>query len=306
MSEKPKNVSPEKRPSTSTSTTRAYASNEAPGAAMRVPTADEMSLNQRRHQTLARPTTLQNGGENIFPLESTALLASGGFLALLGLKNWRSFVGLGIAGLGGGLLYSGLKNNGVFEDDFKRRALNSGLGEAQQRTASVVVERPVDTVFEAWSECSNLALCMTMLEEVERIDDAHWYFKTRLPKTQFFVEWTAEVVEMVDNEAIAWRTMPGSDINHEGVVEFHALPDGLSTEVRCKVVFLPPGGKLGQTLAESMSKMGNRMLRKEMERFKYFMEPHPAPLITDDSAERPTSMLPTPAPDLHTRPDLRP
>jgi|GEM_PF-1923020 len=304
MNEKNSSASPNPRTS-ARSATRVYASNEAPGAALRVPPEDAMSPDQRRYQTLERPTQLP-GGEGLLPLNSRGLLAGGGFLALLGLKHWRSFIGLGIAGVGGGLLYSGLKNNGIFEDDFKRRALNTQLGKPQQRSASVVVERPVDTVFEAWSEFSNLALCMAVLDEVERIDDKHWYFKASPPRTKFFIEWRAEVVEMIDNEAIAWRTMPGSDINHEGLVEFHALPDGLSTEVRCKIVFLPPAGKLGQSLAKSMSKVGNRMLRKEMERFKYFMEPHPAPLITDDSTERPTSVLPTPAPDLHTRPDLRP
>src|SRR5690554_2045421 len=258
MNEKNSSASPNPRTS-ARSATRVYASNEAPGAALRVPPEDAMSPDQRRYQTLERPTQLP-GGEGLLPLNSRGLLAGGGFLALLGLKHWRSFIGLGIAGVGGGLLYSGLKNNGVFEEDFKRRALNSGLGEAHQRTASVVVERPVDTVFEAWSECSNLALCMTTLDDVERLDETHWYFKASVPKTQFFVEWTAEVVEMNDNEAIAWRTMPGSDINHEGVVEFHALPDGLSTEVQCKIVFLPPGGKMGQRLAKLMGLMGNRML----------------------------------------------
>lgn len=304
MSEKKNRPSPNPR-SSAASATRVYASHEAPGAALRVPPADTTDSDQRRYQILERPAPLRSG-EGLLPLNSRGLLVGGGFLALLGLKHWRSFIGLGIAGVGGGLIYRGLENNGVFDADFKRRALNTRLGEAQQRSASVVVERPVDTVFEAWSELSNLALCMQGLDTVERIDEQRWHFKASLRNTRLGVEWRAEVVDMIDNEAIAWRTLPGSDINHEGVVEFHALPDGLSTEVRCKIVFLPPAGKLGETLARSMHKMGNRMLQKELEHFKYFMEPHPAPLLTDDSTERPSRVLPTPAPDLHTRPDLRP
>lgn len=302
MNENKNSDSPEKPPF-ATRATRTYESHAAPGAAMRTP-QDEMSLSEKRHQSLPRATALKTS-EGVLPLKSRGLLAGGGFLALLGLKNWRSFIGLGMAGVGSGLIYSGLKNNGVFEDDFKRRVLNTQLGEAQRLTASIVVERPVDEVFEAWSECSNLALCMKGIDAVERINSTQWHFKAGAPQSKFFVEWNAEVVEHIDNELLAWRTMPGSDINHEGVVEFHALPDGLSAEVHCTVVFLPPAGKLGEKLSEMTGDLGNRMLGEELERFKYFMEPHPAPALEEESLNRLTGALQPPTAEHSARRDLR-
>lgn len=297
MSEKNTSNSPERLKAAA----RAQEHQDAPAAAMRVPQST-ISQIERRHQSLPHPARLESS-QGLLPLESRGLLAGGGFLALVGLKNWRSFVGLGLAGVGAGLLYSGLKNNGVFEDDFKQRLLNTRLGEAQQRNASVVIDRPVDDVFEAWSECSNLALFMEHIDTVERINSTQWYFKTKIPRSNFSLEWKAEIVESVDNEAIVWRTMPGSDVNHEGIVEFHALPDGLSTEVHCKIVFLPPAGALGNKLSEATGKMGNRVLAEELERFKYFMEPHSASLLDKASAGRLMGELSTPSPDHTPRPN---
>lgn len=303
MSEHMNDESPNKQRGAARAT-RAYQSHEAPGAALRTPKG-ATTLSEKRSESLVRATPLESA-EGLGAINSRGLLASGGFLALLGLKNWRSFIGLGVAGIGGGLIYSGLKNNGVFEPDFKRRVLNTQLGEPQSLSASIVVDRPVDEVYEAWFECSNLALCMESIAEVERMDANHWYFKAGAPKSKFFVEWAAEIVKSIDNELIAWRTVPGaSDINHEGVVEFYALPDGLSTEVHCKIVYLPPAGKLGQKLSEVAGDLSSRMLAGQLERFKYFMEPHPTPVLEDDAINPPAHALPSPALDHRIRTDLR-
>lgn len=275
----------------------------APGAAIRVPD-EEMSLSQKRHQTLPRPTPLREG-DGLLPLKSRGLLASGGFLALLGLNNWRSFVGLGLAGVGGGLIYSGLKNNGVFEDDFKRRLLNTQLGEPRQLSASIIVERPVDEVFEAWSEPGNLGLCMEYIDRVERIDASRSRWRASGPNSNLFVEWESVIVESIDNESLAWRTVAGSEVNHEGVVEFNALPNGLRTEIRCKIVFFPPAGQLGQTLAKMLGTLSSKALTKELRRFKHFMEPKPTPSLQQDAQGRVPDNLTTPPTEHKTRPDLR-
>jgi uncharacterized membrane protein len=266
--------------------TRVYQSDESPGI-------EQRSMTEYPHRPagpVERPSS-----EGLLPLQSPALLAGGGFLALLGLRHWRSFFGLGLAGVGGGLLYSGLKKNRVFDGDFKQRALNTMATGSTEVRASITVNRPVDEVFDTWSDLSNLARCMEHIDEVRRVGQDRWHWKARVPKTKTTLEWDAEVIDVIDNELLVWRSVSGSEINNEGMVQFHGLPGGQGTEVQAKFVYFPPAGKTGQALGGFLSGLTTKVVTQDLRNFKQFMETGEVSTIEGQSSGRQTPRLQDPS-----------
>ena len=63
------------------------------------------------------------------------------------------------------------------------------------------------------------------------------------------VEWDAEIVDDQPGRRIGWRTLPGSQVTHEGMVSFESAIGGRGTVVRIEMLYLPPAGKVGTRIA---------------------------------------------------------
>lgn len=231
----------------------------------------QSQLQARRYATVDRPVRSQ-GSPGLFPLENPGVLVGGAILTLVGLKNWRSFLGLGLAGVGVGLIYSGLQKNRAFDPDLPTRLLNTMATEGSDVSASITIARPVADVWAAWRNLSNLAHCMSYIEAVQPIDQTRWHFIARAPKGDFTVQWDAEIIEEVENELLVWRSIEGSELNNEGMVEFIALPDGQRTEIRARIVYFPPAGKVGHALAELLKGLSTKFVEEDLRNFKQFVE----------------------------------
>lgn len=233
--------------------------------------ASERELQARRYASVPHPPQSQ-GSPGLLPLQSPGMLAGGGLLVYLGLKNWRSFFGLGLAGVGSGLIYSALKENRVFDPDIGRRLLNTMATKGSQIDARIVVARPVEEVWAGWRNFENLGACMEHIEAVRRIDDKLWHWIARVPRTDTLIQWDAEIIDEVENELLVWRTIAGSELNNEGMVEFIALPDGQNTEIHIKLVYFPPAGAVGQSIANLFGGLSGRFIENELRNFKSFIE----------------------------------
>jgi len=71
---------------------------------------------------------------------------------------------------------------------------------------------------------------------------------------------------------IAWRSLPGSEIDVEGSVEFRPAPGNRGTLVTASVRYLPPAGKLGNIVAKLFGKDPNFLMRQDLRRFKALVE----------------------------------
>jgi len=96
----------------------------------------------------------------------------------------------------------------------------------------------------------------------------------------------SEVTEDRPGEYIAWRSTEGSDVDHEGWVEFRDNAFDRGTEVRVFVSYDPPAGALGKVVAKVMQREPRIQARRELRRFKQLME----------TGEIPTSKAPDAAP----------
>jgi uncharacterized membrane protein len=144
-------------------------------------------------------------------------------------------------------------------------------GEGVKVEKSVTVNRPADEVYRFWRNFENLPRFMDHLESVTVIDEtrSHWVAKAPAGTK---VEWDASIHNEIDDELIAWRSLPGSDVNNAGSVHFTPMGDGSSTEVLVVLSYEPPAGKLGAAVAKLLGEEPSKQVDDDLRRLKQVME----------------------------------
>ena len=139
----------------------------------------------------------------------------------------------------------------------------------------VVAKRHFDAspeeVYGFWRNFENLPRFMKHLESVQVISEKRSRWVATAPAGQT-VEWEAEMTEDVPNETIAWRSVEGSDVHHEGRVRFLRAPRDLGTEIHVEMRYDPPGGAIGKTIAKLFIEEPSQQVAGDLRRFKQMME----------------------------------
>jgi uncharacterized membrane protein len=144
-------------------------------------------------------------------------------------------------------------------------------GEGIKVEKSVVVDRPVQEVYRFWRNFENLPRFMNHLESVTVIDETRSRWVAKAPAGTK-VEWEAVIHNEMENQLIAWRSLPGSDVSHAGSVHFTPLGDGNRTEVRVVLSYEPPAGKIGAALARMLGEEPSKQVEDDLRRFKQVVE----------------------------------
>jgi uncharacterized membrane protein len=155
----------------------------------------------------------------------------------------------------------------TLDRDDTRRALGGPRGIHVQQ--SITIERPVHEVYRHWRDFSNLAAFMRHVERVDVIDQRRSHWVVRGPAGT--VEWDAEIVNEIEPELIGWRSLPGADVASAGSVQFRATPRG-GTEVRVRLQYQPPAGKVGSWLAALFGREPSQQIHEDLRRLKQILE----------------------------------
>jgi len=91
------------------------------------------------------------------------------------------------------------------------------------------------------------------------------------------VEWNAELINEVDGERIAWRSLPGSQVDNAGSVQFHDTPGG-GTRVDVEMQYNPPAGVVGAKVAHLFGADPQAEVEDDMNRLKQHMERRRVPV----------------------------
>jgi uncharacterized membrane protein len=136
---------------------------------------------------------------------------------------------------------------------------------------SITIQRSPEEIYRFWHDFQNLPRFMSHIESVQSAGDrrSHWRAKTPMGTT---VEWDAEIVEDRPGELIAWRSVPGSDVENSGSVRFVPAPGGKGTEVHVDLRFNPPGGSIGAAFGALFSKGAQVQIGQELRSLKQIME----------------------------------
>jgi uncharacterized membrane protein len=247
-----------------------------------------MALTNAVHVTsLGRPNRNQvgtgksTGGQvsphvNLGNAERQISLAAGAVAAVFGVAR-RDVPGLLLAALGAGLVYRGASGHCSVYDALGIDSRNSdGRGDRPQSVQvveSFLVDKPVDELYTFWRDLENLPTIMSHLEKVEVLDERRSHWVAHAPRIAGgSVEWDAEIVEERPNERIEWRSLPGSDVDNQGVVEFKRAAGDRGTAVRVTMEYAPPAGQIGSFFAKLFGENPEGQIREDLRSFKRVME----------------------------------
>ncbi len=191
-------------------------------------------------------------------------------LALLGLAAANTRRTRRMRVLAAGAAVAGVTALDVIASNRLGRREGAAQGAARVRR-SIAINRPVEELYAFWRNLENLPRVMSHLEAVQSQGDrrSHWIAKGPGGSD---VEWDAEISEEQPNERIAWRSLEGSEVHTEGVVEFESLPAGRGTLVRVDLQYRPPAGQVGVAIAKLFVEEPERQIKEDLRRFKQLME----------------------------------
>lgn len=213
---------------------------------------------------------------NVGSTERIASAVGGGLLAVLGLTR-GSVGGALLAAVGGVLAYRGVSGHCPAFQALGVSTADSQPHPVEIETA-VTVNRPRAEVYDFWRTLENLPRFMHHLRRVDRRDGnrSHWVAKGTGPLPD--VEWDAETTQDRENDVIAWRSLPGADVDNAGHVRFTDAP-GDGTEVHVRISYRPPAGAIGTTVAKWLDPVLEQMVKEDVRRFKRIMETGEVPTI---------------------------
>jgi uncharacterized membrane protein len=153
----------------------------------------------------------------------------------------------------------------------RSRVASVHRGEGIKVEKSITVNRPAEEVYRFWRNLENLPRFMDHLESVTVVDENRSRWVAKAPAGTR-VEWDAVIHNEIDDELIAWRSLPGADVNNAGSVHFTPLGSGISTEVLVVLSYEPPAGKLGAAVAKLLGEEPSKQVEDDLRRFKQVME----------------------------------
>lgn len=177
-------------------------------------------------------------------------------------------------GLGGGyLVYRGATGHCLLYQQMGIARSEEG-DQGIQLERAVTINKPRDELYRIWRNLENLPRFMTHLRSVRRdpMDGSklsHWIANAPLGRE---IEWDAEVTEERENEYLAWRSLPGSQVTSTGSVQFSDAPGGRGTVVTVRMQYNPPAGSLGAAFAKIFGEEPSRQIHEDLHHFKQVME----------------------------------
>jgi uncharacterized membrane protein len=136
---------------------------------------------------------------------------------------------------------------------------------------SIIINKAPHEVYGFWRNLENLPHFMKHVREVrvEQNNRSHW--TVELPGGTF-LEWDAKITEDVPNERIAWRSLPGSELENSGVVLFEPAPGKRGTLVRVEMNYPAPLGKPRGFLRRVIGKGPEQHLHNDLLRLRQWLE----------------------------------
>lgn len=129
---------------------------------------------------------------------------------------------------------------------------------------SIIVDVPVRTAYNQWTQFESFPQFMEGVEEVRQLGDKNTHWKAQIAgKTE---EWDAEIVEQTPDRVVAWRSLNGA--YNAGTVRFEPMGAN-QTKLSLRLDYQTDGAveKAGDAMG-----FVERRVKGDLERFKKFIE----------------------------------
>jgi uncharacterized membrane protein len=206
--------------------------------------------------------------------EDWLALATGALLLLVGASR-RSVSGACLAASSAPLLYRGFTGRWptIVADSFDGHETKTALAgnRGVHVRESIRLEVPVSEVYRFWRRFDRLPDFMSHLARVTENSNGRSHWVAAGP-AGLHVEWDAEIINEIENQVLAWRSLPASDVVTAGSVNFDTVRDGRSTQLTVNLQYAPPAGKAGALIATLFGREPSQTIREDLRRFKQLLE----------------------------------
>jgi uncharacterized membrane protein len=134
---------------------------------------------------------------------------------------------------------------------------------------SIIVDVPVRTAYNQWTQFEDFPQFMEGVEEVRQRGDKNTHWRANIAgKSE---DWNAEIVEQTPDQRVAWRSTTGA--HNAGAVSFQPLGAN-QTRLTLRLEYEPEGvvENVGNALG-----LVERRVTGDLARFKEFIEARGAP-----------------------------
>ncbi|MBV8757348.1 MAG: SRPBCC family protein [Deltaproteobacteria bacterium] len=197
------------------------------------------------------------------PAAQVGALGASAALIGYGLLKRGDLIGKLVAAAGGGLAL-----RAVFNEPLPKLVTHRAEVMVQK---TVVVHAPINKVFDLWSQLENLPRFMRHVRDIDLQVGGTRSMWTVDGPAGTAVHFEAETIELEPDRVIAWRTIPGQQIEHEGRVKFEELPDD-TTRVTVRMTYKPPGGVIGHAIAHILGWDPKSRIDDDLVRMKALLE----------------------------------
>ena len=182
---------------------------------------------------------------------------------------------LGAGGRGGPLgLAMSLAGMGLFARAATNLELRRLVGIGAGRRAvdvekTITVDLPVEQVWEYWRDYRYFPSFMSHVREIRDLGSGRSHWKVDGPAGST-IEWDAMLTAEEPNRLVAWKTLPGSAVEHAGIVRLEPADQG--TRVHLRMSYNPPAGAIGHGIAALFGADVTRLMNDDLARMKTFIE----------------------------------
>src|SRR5436305_15229106 len=127
----------------------------------------------------------------------------------------------------------------------------------------IVVNAPVERVYQLWTDFENFPRFMHHVESVSRTGDKALHWKAKLGPLD--IEWDAEIRALVPDRTVTWHSTSGAE--NAGAVTLAAK--GNITEMHVVIEYSP---NLFEKVADLLTQEMRRSVEQDLERFKELAE----------------------------------
>jgi uncharacterized membrane protein len=134
---------------------------------------------------------------------------------------------------------------------------------------TIHVKAPVQRVFETLSHYERFPQLMSHVRDIFLREDGSSHWSVAGPGGRI-IEWNSVTTRSEPGRLLAWRALPGSQVEHSGVIRFEPVEGG--TRISATTSYRPPGGPFGRLIARLLVTDSRSRLEQDLARLKEFLE----------------------------------
>lgn len=152
-----------------------------------------------------------------------------------------------------------------------QRSARQTTPRSYEAKATFAINTSAEHAYTTWRDFEGLSRFLRHVESVRVLDGSRseWVALGPFGKK---LHWTSEIVEDRPNERIAWRSVPGSEVETRGEIEFRPRTAGRGINVTARLEYVPPAGTAAKTIASLMGRDPEFTVREDLRRFKAMLE----------------------------------